>query len=66
VARLEHHLYFVTDGLESISLILLVPRAFVLGYIMGFDAVEFLAMGAGVLLLLLCCTLLVLLPSAVV
>ncbi len=65
MARLECHLKFVTDGLESISLILLVPHAFVLGYAMGFDPVEFLAMGAGVLLLLLRCTFLVLLASAV-
>ncbi len=32
---------------------------------MGFDTVEFLAMGAGVLFLLLLCTFLVLLASAV-
>jgi hypothetical protein len=65
VARIERHLKFVTYGLESISLILLVPHAFVLGYTIGFDAVEFLAMGAGFFLLLLCCTFLVLLTSTV-
>ncbi len=65
MARLEHHLQFVTDGLELISLILLVSHAFVLGYTMGFDTVEFLAMGTGVLLLLLLCTFLVLPAFAV-
>ncbi len=50
--------------LELIPLIFIVPHAFILGYMMGFGVVEFLAMGTGVLLMLLLCTFLVLLVSA--
>ena len=47
---LEIYLKLITDQLEAVSLIFLVPHAFVRLNTMGFLAVVFLAMGACVLL----------------
>ncbi len=52
-------------GSPGMCPLVLLGLTVVLGYTMGFDTVEFLAMGAGVLLLLLLCTFLVFLTSAV-
>ncbi len=49
VAWLESHLEFVAAGIETVLLVFLVPHAFVWANSMGLPALEFLAMGAGVL-----------------
>ncbi len=49
MAWLESHLELVTDGFEMVSLVFLVPHAFVRVDAMGLPALEFLAVGAGVL-----------------
>ena len=51
-AWLEFYLKLIADRLEPVTLIFLVPRAFVRLDAMGLLAVVFLAMGACVLLLL--------------
>jgi hypothetical protein len=49
VAWLESHLELVADGFEMVSLVFPVPHAFVQVDVMGLPALEFLAVGAGVL-----------------
>jgi hypothetical protein len=49
VAWLESHLELVVDGFEMVSLVFFVPHAFVRVNAMGLPALEFLAVGAGVL-----------------
>jgi hypothetical protein len=49
VAWLESHLNLVADGFEAVSLVFLVPHSFVRVNTMGLHALEFLAVGAGVL-----------------
>jgi hypothetical protein len=49
VAWLESHLKLVADEFEMVSLVFLVPYAFVRVNAMGLSALEFLAVGAGVL-----------------
>jgi hypothetical protein len=49
VAWLESHLKLVADGFETVSLVFFVPHAFVRVDMMGLPALEFLAVGAGVL-----------------
>ena len=47
---LKSHLKLVADGFETVSLVFFVPRAFVRVDVMGLPALEFLAVGAGVLI----------------
>ncbi len=61
---LEIYLKLIADQLEAVSLIFLVPHAFVLLNAMGLLAVVFLAMGACVLLWLIILGLLFLLFPA--
>ena len=49
VAWLEGHLELIADGCEPVSFVFLVPHAIVRVNAMGLPALEFLAMGAGVL-----------------
>jgi hypothetical protein len=49
VAWLESHHELVADGFETVSLVFFVPHAFVWANAMGLPALEFLAVGAGVL-----------------
>jgi hypothetical protein len=49
VPWLESHLKLVADGFETVSLVFIVPHAFVRVNAMGLPALEFLAVGAGVL-----------------
>ncbi len=49
VAWFESHLKLVADGFEMVSLVFLVPHAFVWVDVMGLPVLEFLAMGADVL-----------------
>ncbi len=49
MAWLESHLELVADGFETVSLVFFVPHAFVRVNVMGLPALEFLAVGAGVL-----------------
>ncbi len=46
---LKSHLKLVADGFETVSLVFFVPHAFVRVDAMGLPALEFLAVGAGVL-----------------
>ncbi len=46
---LESHLKFIADGFETVSLVFFVPHAFVQVNTMRLPALEFLAVGAGVL-----------------
>jgi hypothetical protein len=49
VAWLESHLKLVADGFEMVVLVFFVPHAFVRVDAIGLPALEFLAVGAGVL-----------------
>ncbi len=49
VVWLDSHFKLVADGFETVSFVFLVPHAIVRVNAMGLPALEFLAMGAGVL-----------------
>ncbi len=49
MAWLESHLKLIADGFEMVSLVFFVPHAFVRVDAMGLPALEFLAVGTGVL-----------------